>query len=57
MRRIAAQTTDANGRYTLSGFPKGKSYGLMVLTGEKAPYFVSIRCGLIWAKNEHQETF
>ncbi len=34
-------TTDANGQYTLSGFPKGKSYGLMVLAGKKAPYFVT----------------
>ncbi len=32
-------TTDAKGRYTLPGFPKGKSYPLMVLAGEKAPYF------------------
>ena len=32
-------TTDAEGRYTLPGFPKGKSYGLMVLAGENAPYF------------------
>ncbi len=37
--RTARATTDANGRYTLPGFPKGKSYGLMVLAGEKAPYF------------------
>jgi RNA polymerase sigma factor (sigma-70 family) len=34
-------TTDANGRYTLPGFPKGKSYGLMVLAGQKPPYFVT----------------
>jgi hypothetical protein len=33
--------TDADGRYTLSGFPKGKSYPLMVLAYEKAPYFVT----------------
>ena len=34
-------TTDAQGRYTLFGFPKSKSYGLMVLAGEKVPYFVT----------------
>ena len=34
-------TTDAEGRFTLPGFPKGKSYGLMVLAGEKPPYFVT----------------
>jgi RNA polymerase sigma factor (sigma-70 family) len=33
--------TDARGRYTLPGFPKGNSYGLMVLAGDKAPYFVT----------------
>ncbi len=33
--------TDAEGRYTLTGFPKDKSYGLMVLAGDKAPYFVT----------------
>jgi len=33
--------TDADGRYTLPGFPKGKSYGLMVLAGKKSPYFVT----------------
>ena len=33
--------TDAQGRFTLPGFPKGKSYGLMALAGEKAPYFVT----------------
>ena len=34
-------TTDAEGRYTLTGYPKGKSYGLMVGAGEKSPYFVT----------------
>jgi RNA polymerase sigma factor (sigma-70 family) len=33
--------TDAQGRYTLPGFPKGKSYSLMVLASDKAPYFVT----------------
>ena len=33
--------TDAQGRYTLFGFPKSKSYGLMVLAGDKVPYFVT----------------
>jgi CarboxypepD_reg-like domain len=37
----ARVTTDARGRFTLSGFPKGKSYALMVLAGKKAPYFVT----------------
>ena len=37
----ARTTTDAEGRYTLTGFPKGKSYGLMVLAGAKPPYFVT----------------
>ena len=32
----ARTTTDAEGRYTLPGFPKGKSYGLMVLAGRQA---------------------
>jgi RNA polymerase sigma factor (sigma-70 family) len=40
----ARATTDVEGRYTLPGFPKGKSYGLMALAGEKeAPYFVTCR--------------
>ena len=34
-------TTDAQGRYTLFGFPKSKSYGLTVLAGDKVPYFVT----------------
>jgi hypothetical protein len=33
--------TDSQGRYTLPGFAKGKNYGLMVLAGDKAPYFVT----------------
>jgi RNA polymerase sigma factor (sigma-70 family) len=33
--------TDAEGRYTLPGFPKDKSYALIVLAGQKAPYFVT----------------
>ncbi len=37
----ARTTTDEQGRYTLVGFPKNKSYGLMVLAGHKAPYFVT----------------
>ncbi len=37
----ARTRTDAQGRYMLVGFPKSKSYGLMVLAGEKAPYFVT----------------
>ena len=37
----ARVTTDAEGRYTLTGFPKDKSYGLMVLAGERPPYFVT----------------
>ena len=35
--------TDAEGRYTLPGFRKGKSYGLMVLAGDRSPYFVTCR--------------
>ncbi len=35
--------TDQEGRYMLPGFPKGKSYGLMVLAYEKSPYFVTCR--------------
>ncbi len=37
----ARTTTDEAGRYTLVGFPKSKSYGLMVLAGDKSPYFVT----------------
>ena len=37
----ARTTTDAEGRYTLTGFPKGKSYGLMVMAGDRPPYFVT----------------
>jgi RNA polymerase sigma factor (sigma-70 family) len=37
----ARVTTDAEGRFTLSGFPKGTSYPLMVLAGKKAPYFIT----------------
>ena len=37
----ARVSTDALGRFVLSGFPKGKSYALMVLAGKKAPYFVT----------------
>jgi RNA polymerase sigma factor (sigma-70 family) len=37
----ARATTDAEGRYTLTGFPKGPSYGLMVLAYLKPPYFVT----------------
>jgi len=37
----ARVTTDAQGRYTLPGFPKSQSYGLMVLAEEKVPYFVT----------------
>jgi RNA polymerase sigma factor (sigma-70 family) len=37
----ARVTTDADGRYTLPGFPKGKSYPLSVLAGWKSPYFVT----------------
>ena len=39
----ARATTDAEGRYTLPGFPKGKSYGLMVLGDRRPPYFVTCR--------------
>jgi hypothetical protein len=39
----ARAKTDAEGRYSLTGFPKGPSYGLMVLAGEKPPYFVTCR--------------
>ena len=39
----ARTTTDAGGRYTLPGFPKGKSYGLTVLASLKPPYFVTCR--------------
>ncbi len=35
----ARATTDAQGRFTLPGFPKGNRYELMVLAGEKVPYF------------------
>ncbi len=34
-------TTDGEGHFTLGGFPKGPSYGLMVLAGERPPYFVT----------------
>jgi RNA polymerase sigma factor (sigma-70 family) len=37
----ARVTTDANGRFALPGFPKGKHYGLMVGAGYKPPYFVT----------------
>jgi RNA polymerase sigma factor (sigma-70 family) len=37
----ARVSTDAEGRFILSGFPKGTSYPLMVLAGQKAPYFVT----------------
>ncbi len=37
----ARVTTNAHGRFTLPGFPKSKSYPLMVLAGEKAPYFIT----------------
>ena len=37
----ARVTTDAQGRFTLSGFPKGTRYGLIALAGQKAPYFVT----------------
>jgi RNA polymerase sigma factor (sigma-70 family) len=37
----ARVVTDAQGRYTLPGFPKGKSYGLMVLAYEKSAHFVT----------------
>jgi RNA polymerase sigma factor (sigma-70 family) len=37
----ARTTTDGQGRFTLVGFPKGKSYELMVLAGQKPPYFVT----------------
>lgn len=37
----ARTKTDEQGRYTLTGFPKSKSYGLMVLAGQKPPYFVT----------------
>ena len=41
-RDTTARTkTDEHGRYTLAGFPKRKEYGLMVLAGEKPPYFVT----------------
>jgi RNA polymerase sigma factor (sigma-70 family) len=39
----ARVTTDADGRYMLPGFPKGKSYGLMALAGDRPPYFVTSR--------------
>ncbi len=39
----ARATTDAEGRYTLPGFPKGRSYGLMVVAGAKPPYFATCR--------------
>src|SRR5262245_15751027 len=39
----ARATTDADGRYTLSGFPKGPNYGLMVMVGARPPYFVTCR--------------
>jgi RNA polymerase sigma factor (sigma-70 family) len=37
----ARTTTDLQGHYTLPGFPKGKSYGLMVLAGQNPPYFAT----------------
>jgi RNA polymerase sigma factor (sigma-70 family) len=37
----ARTKTDDHGRYTLAGFPKSKQYGLMVLAGDKPPYFVT----------------
>ena len=37
----ARTKTDEHGRYTLVGFPKNKQYDLMVLAGDKSPYFVT----------------
>jgi hypothetical protein len=37
----ARTTTDADGRYTLPGFPKGDRYALAILAGHKPPYFVT----------------
>ena len=39
----ARTTTDAEGRDTLPGFPKAKSYELTVLAGHRPPYFVTCR--------------
>ena len=41
----ARTKTDEHGRYTLAGFPKNKSYGLMVLAGDKAPVFRDLHGG------------
>jgi RNA polymerase sigma factor (sigma-70 family) len=37
----ARTKTDEHGRYTLVGFPKSKHYDLMVLAGDRSPYFVT----------------
>ncbi|HEY2159002.1 MAG TPA: hypothetical protein VGH33_25455, partial [Isosphaeraceae bacterium] len=37
----AAELTDANGRFTATGFAKGKSYELVVLPDGGRPYFVT----------------
>jgi len=42
-RTNARTTTDAEGRYSLPGFPKGKSYGLIVSAGDKPPYFMTFQ--------------
>jgi RNA polymerase sigma factor (sigma-70 family) len=39
----ARATTDVQGRYTLTGFAKGPSYGLIVMAGQKPPYFATCR--------------
>jgi protocatechuate 3,4-dioxygenase beta subunit len=39
----ARTTTDAEGRYTLPGFPKAESYEVTVLAGHRPPYFVTCR--------------
>ncbi|MHB1561027.1 MAG: hypothetical protein ACYC61_26540, partial [Isosphaeraceae bacterium] len=39
----ARTQTDAEGRYTLPGFPKGLAYGLMVMAHNKPPYLVACR--------------
>ncbi len=39
----ARTKTDADGRYTLPGFAKGRQYGLMVMALNRPPYFVTCR--------------
>src|SRR5208283_4835578 len=41
METNAYTATDAQGRYSLPGFAKGKSYGVTVWANEGSPYFAT----------------